>query len=173
MLINGAPGSGKSTLAAALAERVPMMLALDVDGIKHALGRWEDDATASGRHARRLALALVREHLSAGYDVVLGQYLARTAFIESLEAVARDLGAGFVELMLDLDPATLAARLAERSSTPGRPEHLVNNRLVAAEDAEHLVASLAHVCERRPNTTRIDAGGSIAATLEAIRALLA
>jgi adenylate kinase family enzyme len=55
VLINGTPGSGKSTVAAALADRVPMMLALDVDGIKHALGRWEDDATAAGHHARWLA----------------------------------------------------------------------------------------------------------------------
>jgi hypothetical protein len=49
----------------------------------------------------------------------------------------------------------------------------VNNRLVTAEDAERLVASMAHVREHRPGAAHIDAGGSISATLEAICALLA
>lgn len=38
-LINGAPGSGRSTLAHLLAQGTRMALALDVDGIQHALGR--------------------------------------------------------------------------------------------------------------------------------------
>ena len=68
-----------------------MTLALDVDGIKHSLGRWHEDPLASGLHARRLAIALAREQLSAGYDVVVGQYLARTDFIEDLERLAAEL----------------------------------------------------------------------------------
>ena len=123
--------------------------------------------------ANALALAAIRKHLGPGYDVVLGQSLARTAFIESLETVARDAEASFFEFVLDLDPATLAARLAARSSTPDRPEHLVNNRLVTAQDAKRLVASMARLREHRPGAARIDAGGSISATLEAICALLA
>jgi predicted ABC-type ATPase len=97
VLINGAPGSGKSTLAEAVAPEVPMTLALDVDGIKHPLGRWEEDPLSSGLHARRLGLTLARAHLGADYDVVVGQYLARTAFIENLEHLAPELGAVFFE----------------------------------------------------------------------------
>lgn len=52
VLINGAPGSGKSTIAAALAHDVPMTLALDVDALKHSLGRWDQDTHVSGMHAR-------------------------------------------------------------------------------------------------------------------------
>lgn len=114
VLINGAPGSGKSTLAEALARDHPMALALDVDGIKHALGHWEEDLPAAGLHARRLSLALAREQLSAGYDVVVGQYLARTDFIEDLERLAGELGARFFEFVLDLDARPLAERLAGR-----------------------------------------------------------
>ena len=60
VLINGAPGSGKSTLADGLAQNQPMTLALDVDVIKHSLGRWSDvpshrdctpDASVSLSHA--------------------------------------------------------------------------------------------------------------------------
>lgn len=71
VLINGAPGSGKSTLAHRLAQDRPLTLALDVDVLKHSLGRWGDDVRISGLHARRLSLVLVREHLDTGYDVVL------------------------------------------------------------------------------------------------------
>jgi len=40
--VNGAPESGKSSLAEALAQDQPMTLALDVDGIKHSPGRWDE-----------------------------------------------------------------------------------------------------------------------------------
>lgn len=144
----------------------------DVDGIKHALGRWDEDPAASGLHARRLTLALAGAHLSAGYDVVLGQYLARTSFIEDLETLAERLDAQWVELILDIDSATLADRLARRANEPDRPEHLVNNRLVGPEDAQHLPESIETVRRSRPGAVRIDARGSHTSTLDRLRAAL-
>lgn len=135
VLINGAPGSGKSTIAHALAQDRSLTLALDIDGIKHSLGCWEEDPLASGLHARRLTLALANEQLNAGFDVVIGQYLARTPFIEDLERLAEQHGARFCEFVLNLDAAALAKRLAERASNPDRLEHAFNNRLVGPEDA--------------------------------------
>jgi predicted kinase len=120
VLLNGAPGVGKSTLADLLVRQRPMMLALDVDRIKHALGRWDDDAEAAGVHARRLAVALIREHLAAGYDVAVAQYLARTDFIEDLEKVSRASGAQFLEVILFIDVSTLARRLRRRQARPDR-----------------------------------------------------
>ena len=172
VLINGAPGSGKSTLAHDLAQDQPLPLALDIDAIKHSLGRWEDDLLASGLHARRLTCALAREQLSAGYDVVIGQYLARTQFIEELARLAEELDARFCEFILELDAPALAERLAGRKSAPSRPEHAANNSLVGPEDAELLVQSLEGLREARPNTVWIDAGGSQAATLDKLRAEL-
>jgi hypothetical protein len=99
-LINGAPGSGKSTIASALAQDSRMTLALDIDAVKHCLGRWEEDPSASGLHARRLSLALASEQLRAGFDLVVGQYLAKTAFIEDLEELAERHGARFCEFVL-------------------------------------------------------------------------
>jgi hypothetical protein len=46
-------GSGKSTIAAALAQDSSMTLALDVDAIKHLIGRWDEDRLTSGLQARR------------------------------------------------------------------------------------------------------------------------
>lgn len=173
MLINGAPGSGKSTVAEALAQDVPMMLALDVDRIKHSLGGWDDDATASGLHARRLALALAREQLSAGYDVVVSQYLARTAFAEQLEHLASMLGAAYVEIVLDVGDAELAVRLAHRSGNPTRPDHVVNAGLVGPEDATRLVESMHAIRDARPRAIWVDARGSLPSTLNRLREALA
>jgi predicted kinase len=149
-----------------------MTLPLDIDGIKHSLGRWDDDPLAAGRHARRLSLALAREHLSAGFDVVLGQYLARTDFVEDLERLAAQLDARFFELILEVDAAVLAERLAARSTAPSRSEHLVNNRLVGPADADRLVASLEPLRDTRPKAVWIDARGSLSSTLDLLRAAL-
>nr|WP_227467923.1 AAA family ATPase [Nocardioides lijunqiniae] len=172
VLINGAPGSGKSTVARAVAEGRHLALALDIDGVKHSLGRWDTDPAASGLQARRLSLALAECHLAAGYDVVLGQYLARTPFIEDLETLATTHGVRFHELVLDLDSATLAQRLALRAAAPTRPEHEVNNLLVAPDDAPRLVASLEPLRRLRPHATWVDAGGSLEATVKSVRAAL-
>jgi len=172
LLINGAPGSGKSTLAAAFAQDRAMTLALDVDGLKHALGRWRDDPSASGLHARRLALAIAREHMRAGWDVVVGQYLARTEFIEQLERVCAESDAMFVEVVLDLSSSELSARLASRAAVPSRTEHLVNNRLVVPDDAQHFVESLRSLRETRPNAIWVDAHGTVAETLDQLCAVV-
>ncbi len=172
VLVNGAPGSGKSTVADRLAQDRPLTLALDVDVIKHALGHWDADLLASGLHARRLALALAREQLVAGHDVVVGQYLARTDFIEDLERLTDEIDVHFSEFVLDLSVPALAERLAARAAAPSRPEHPLNDRLVGPSDAERLVRSLEHLRVVRPRAVWIDAHGSLPATLDRVRAAL-
>jgi predicted kinase len=140
VLINGAPGSGKSTIASALAQDSRLTLALDIDAVKHSLGRWDEDPLASGLHARRLSLALASEQLRAGFDLVVGQYLAKTAFIEDLEQLAEHHGAQFCEFVLDLDAAALADRL----------ERKVNNQLVGPNDVNALIQSIQSLRQSRP-----------------------
>lgn len=170
-LLNGAPGSGKSTLAALLAEERPLAFALDIDAIKHALGGWDENLTRSGLQARRLATAMISQHLADGYDVVLGQYLARTPFLEQLEQLAAAHGARFVEVALILDEQTLAKRLQQRRDHPDRPEQTRNDRLVGPEQAGELVSSIEEVLAKRPAARRLDASASVEETLSAVRAL--
>ena len=172
VLLNGAPGSGKSTLAALLAAQRPMALALDIDTLKHALGGWVEDLQASGLQARRLAVALIRQHLADGYDVILGQYLARTAFLEELEQLAADCGARFVEVALILDEVTLAQRLGDRRERPDRPEQALNDRFVGPDDAGELVRSIQDVLQDRPNARLVEASRERAKIIEDLRELL-
>ena len=172
VLINGAPGAGKSTLTQALAHEHRMTLPVDVDAIKHSLGRWEEDPLTSGVHARLLCLAIARAHLSAGYDVVVAQYLARPDFIEDLATLTERHGARFFEVVLDIDEPTLADRLLRRASVPDRPEHVINNRLVAPTDARQLVASMEALRRIRPDAIWVDARRDLATTLGLVRAEL-
>lgn len=157
LLLNGAPGSGKFTLAALLAARRPFPLALDVDQLKHSLGGWEEDLQAAGLQARPLALALAGRHLADEHDVLIGQYLARPAFLEQLEELAEESGARFVEAVLVADAATLADRLAARRTEPDRPEQAANDRHVGPADAAAHAAALDALLTGRPRAHRLDA----------------
>jgi len=172
VLLNGAPGSGKSTLAALLAAQTPLALALDIDTLKHSLGEWDQDLSASGLQARRLAVSLIRQHLADGHDVVLGQYLARTPFLEELEQLAADCGARFIEVALILDEATLAQRLSSRREHPDRPEQARNDRFVGPDDAAELVRSIDEVLKHRPSARRVDASRTRSHIVEELGELL-
>ncbi|WP_328994114.1 ATP-binding protein [Kribbella sp. NBC_01245] len=169
VLINGAPGSGKSTLAHLLAQDEPLTLALDIDVLKHSLGQWQAALPESGITARRLAIALIREHLGSGRDVIVGQFLARTEFIEELETLAGVHDASFVELVLSVDHDVLLSRLQSRAAHRERAEHLVNATLVRPEDVPGLIHAINHLITRRPTCTVIDANDSPTTTLTSIR----
>lgn len=172
VLVNGAPGSGKSTVVERLAQDNPLALPVDVDTLKHSLGRWQDDATVAGLHARRLALALAAAQLELGGDVLVAQYLARAGFVTELEAVAASHGCAFHELVLDVDVDTLRSRLAERAGVPTRPEHEVNNRLLGPADAQRLVERMGRLVSERRAAIVVDARGSLGETLDRVRAVL-
>jgi predicted kinase len=173
VLINGAPGSGKSTVAHRLAQDRPLDLALDVDIIKHSLGQWDTDMTAAGYQARRLALAIVGAQLDSVHDVYIGQFLARTEFIEQLQSAAESRVATFVEVILIADEDTLRHRLTHRSAHPERAEHVVNASLLAAEDVPALVQAVDEIATMRPSANLVDASGSVDATVESVRRIVA
>ena len=173
ILLNGAPGCGKHSLARLMTSRLPLALALDVDFLQHALGRWDDDPTASRRHARTLAVAIIREQLGSGSDVVLSQYVHATDFVDEIEAVAGDLGASFYEVFLVVDAPRLAERItAIRSERPDLLQHVAKRQIILPEDAPALAESVESLLRERPNALRVEAADSQEETLERMRLAL-
>ncbi len=173
ILINGAPGTGKSTIAHRLAQDRPLDLALDLDVLKHSLGQWDADMTAAGYHARLLALAVIARQLDSGHDVYVGQFLAKTEFIDQLQGAAQRHNATFVEVILTADAVTLQRRLAQRALRPERSEHLINASIVSADDVPTLVHAIDQVARLRPSATLVDASGELDETVDRVRRVLA
>lgn len=63
------------------------------------LPNWETNE-ASRLIARNLTVAAAIEHLRAGHNVVMAQYLGRLGYIVALEAMARTHSATFLEVIL-------------------------------------------------------------------------
>ena len=135
ILLNGPPGSGKSTLARRYTADHPPALALDIDHLRAMIGGWRATPGAAGLLARDLAVAAARTHLTAGHDVVVPQLLARPGFAERLEALARECGASFHEVVLLPGREVARRRFAERG--PSEVETvapLTDDELTAAYD---------------------------------------
>lgn len=121
LVLNGPPGIGKSTLARRYVDDHPLAFCLDIDEIRRRMGRWQDHELTSGTLARRMAVEMARVHLSGGHDVVVPQYLGRVDFLAQLEALAADVCASFVEVVLMDTRAASSRRFAARTDDASAP----------------------------------------------------
>ncbi len=173
--VNGPPGVGKSTVARRYADEHPLTLLLEIDGLRTALGGWNQHED-SKLLARALALVMAESHLRSGHDVVVPQFLGREDFIVSLEAVARRSGAQFVEILIDVTRSAAGQRFRLRreallASGKPHPQADVNEDAVEAAIAE-ATERLTAIAHQRPTVARIADADSIEVTyarmLEAI-----
>lgn len=133
MHLNGPPGIGKSTLARRYVHDHPLAFCLDIDGFRSLIGRWDEQEQESGRLARRMALAMAREHLSNGHDVVVPQLVAKPEFVTEMKNLAAEVGARFYELVLLDDRDRAAARFEARAADDlWSAHHAVASRMINA-----------------------------------------
>jgi predicted kinase len=114
LVLNGPPAAGKSTIARLYADRHALSLRLDIDEIRDRLGAWRHEPGAAGLRARALATAMARDHLGSGHDVVVAQTYGRPEHLDELRSVAREAGAAYREIVLEVDLDTTLARFHER-----------------------------------------------------------
>lgn len=149
MLINGPPASGKSTLARRYVDDHEGAVLVEVDTLRMTLPNWETDE-ATRLVARELAGAEVVEHLSAGCDVVMAQYLGRLGYIVVLHDLAREHGATFVEVILATSEALAVERFrARRRAMIPRGEHHPE-RDIADADVEAFILDAVERLTRLP-----------------------
>ncbi|MEB3367738.1 AAA family ATPase [Saccharopolyspora mangrovi] len=155
--VNGPPGIGKSTLARRYVDEHVGVLNLDIDLLRGLIGGWRERFAEVGEIVRPLALGMAAEHLRGGRDVVLPQYLARSAEIERFEAVAQENGAEFVEVML-LDTRQRSVERFARRGGDGDPVwHAQVKEIVRREGGEDFLAGaydqLTEIIRHRPAIT--------------------
>lgn len=137
--LNGPPGAGKSTVARVVADESPMMLVIEIDELRTRLGGWRFDPETKLR-ARGLAIAMIENHLAAGHDVIVPQFIGRSEFIERLAAVAETSGAGFHEIVLIVDEEVAVERFRARRAALALAGDDHPERDVADDDVSTIVA---------------------------------
>lgn len=155
--LNGPPGIGKSTLAQRYVDQHAGVLNLDIDRLRGLIGRAQDRFEETGEIVRPLALSMAATHLSAGYDVIMPQFLGRLGEIERFEALAKDCGAVFREIVLMDSLERSLERFARRDLNDDAPWHREVKKVVQLHGGPALLADmhdqLTALLQTRPSAT--------------------
>ncbi|MDQ0644100.1 putative kinase [Microbacterium murale] len=114
IFMNGLPGSGKSTYARKFVASRRGWLNLDVDVLRGLLGTASTDFLQAGAEVQPLALAMLREHISSGGNVIFPQLFFTSEEASEFEAAVIAGGGQVRRTMLHEDVMECWRRVEER-----------------------------------------------------------
>lgn len=120
--LNGPAAIGKDTIAQKYIDTHPFALCIRTDDLITTIGQWSaPEHYDPARHlAFKLALSMIATHLEAGYDVIVPHLLTDLEEARSLQKVAEQFSAPFIEILLSSDKQDSLNRVLERG-TRGEP----------------------------------------------------
>lgn len=155
----------------------PGVLNLDIDQVRALIGGWRERFAETGEIVRPVALSMAAAHLRGGRDVVMPQFLARLSEVERFEAVARDNGAVFCEVVLMDDKQPSIERFDRRGQDGQLPWHGQVRQIVEDLGGPVFLAAmydqLTAVVAARPNARVVPSvAGAIQQTYQALSEVL-
>jgi hypothetical protein len=156
--LNGPSRVGKSTLAHRYADDHPGTLCLDVDVLVGQVDGWREDFSAAFLAATAHGLALAKNHLHDGQDVVVPQLVTIFDQGNPFEAAATEVGVRFIEvaLLVDVDEHTRRLRGKKPASDV---EATIQSGLETSDLMERIRGHLAEYLHGRPDTIQLDTTG--------------
>lgn len=115
IFVNGLPGSGKSTYARRFVESRRGWLNLDVDLLRSLLGTASIDFVQAGAEVQPLALAVLREQIGRGGDVIFPQLFFTPAEAAPFEDAVVASGGRVVRTLLHEGAAECWRRVQDRA----------------------------------------------------------
>ena len=132
------------------------------------------ETDAAKREARSRGLELTSQHLHAGDDVVVPQFLGRRAYVDDLATVTMQQGAQFIHVVLTADPSVVIDRFRARRSGLRASSLVHPEDEVADEDISSTIAGAVEriddLCTQLSGVVRVSAAGSATVTAQALSA---
>lgn len=153
IILSGPLGSGKSTIAQKYADEHPLALNLDIDDVRSHLGKWREHPEKSAKQSKRMSEEMARANLIAGYDVIIPQIYRLEENVVNLENIAKEIGADFYEVLLDLSKNEAIKRFMDRGGF--RKGGLIEQG-GGVKKLELMYDEMVELASKRPGTIRIE-----------------
>lgn len=164
IILNGACGVGKNTIAQMYADDHPGTEILDVDEIRRTIPNYRENRVESGKESFRMAYKQASNKLANGHDVIIPSCVRWQDSFEAFEQAAKNVGAEFVELLLDLPKEAAIKRAVNRGFKPGG--------LLTPDNLAPMYEEMMGAVEQRPHTIKIDASGDVDSTYQTVKSQL-
>lgn len=114
ILLYGFASSGKTTLAKKYTDEHPLSIAVEGDQIISMMGQWRKHEEKARELVFEHTKSIVKNHLSAGYDVLLPYLLTNPDHTKKFEILAKELSIPFYEIYIEIKRDDAIERLLAR-----------------------------------------------------------